>query len=67
MKWYFIVLLIIVYFVIGAAIAGVAARISVDFDDDELAMAIVFLWPIIVPFGILYLICVIVYDLCKGE
>ena len=62
MAWYWIVLIVIGYLVIGSVLAGVMTWVSYDFDDEELFPVIILLWPIIVPFLLLWAMCLAILD-----
>ncbi len=56
MAWYWIVLIVIGYFIVGSVLAGLMTWIP-DCDDDDLLPVIVFFWPVAVPVFLLALIC----------
>jgi hypothetical protein len=58
MAWYFIVLLVMAYFIIGTVMAGLLGRISYDYKDGDIILWIVITWPIT---GTLILFC----ELCR--
>lgn len=69
MKWYFIILIIIGYLVIGSALAGLTYRFDKlhrDVSNDEIDLYIVTMWPIIIPLYFVVLLCFFVYELFKG-
>ena len=70
MKWYFIILIIVGYLVIGSALAGLTYRIDKLYrytgGDDEIDIYIVTMWPIIIPIDFVVVLCLFVYELFKG-
>jgi len=70
MKWYFIILIIVGYLVIGSALAGLTYRINKLYHytggDDEIDIYIVTMWPIIIPIYFVVVLCLFVYELFKG-
>jgi len=66
MEWYFIVLLVMVYFIIGTIIAGILARISNDYTDRDIVLWVITFWPVV---GILLLFCEFcryIYEMIAG-
>lgn len=64
MAWYWIILIIIGYFVIGSVFAGLMTWIS-EFDDEDLMPFIVFSWPLFIPIMLLYLLCTKIIDFIR--
>ena len=62
MKWYWITLLVIAYFIIGAICAGIIARLADD-DLEELAIFFFLLWPISFPIALVVMFCQFIYNL----
>lgn len=62
MSWYWIVLIVIGYFVVGSVLAGLATWVSLDFDDEDLMLWMVFLWPIILPILLVFLLCTTIIE-----
>lgn len=61
MAWYWIILIIIGYFVVGSVFAGLMTWID-EFDDDDLMPFMVFGWPLLVPILLMILLCVYIID-----
>ena len=61
MAWYWIVLIVIGYFVIGSVLAGLITWIP-ECDDDDLLPFIIFLWPIVLPILLIALMCISIID-----
>jgi len=62
MKWYWIVLLVLAYLIIGAVCAGIVARLTWD-DDETMAMVMVLLWPIFFPLALVVTLLEFIYEL----
>lgn len=56
MAWYWIVLIVVGYLIIGSVLAGLITWIP-DFDDEDIFPVMVLLWPIALPFILLDLMC----------
>ena len=61
MSWYWIVLIIIGYFVVGSVFAGLMTWVD-DFDDEDLMPYMVFGWPLLVPILLIFLLCVYIIE-----
>ena len=61
MSWYWIVLIIIGYFIVGSVLAGLMTWIN-EFDDEDLFPFVVLFWPITIPILFIYLLCVFIID-----
>lgn len=61
MAWYWIVLMVIGYFVIGSVLAGLITWIP-DCDDDDLVLFIVLFWPVVFPILLVILMCISIID-----
>lgn len=66
MAWYFIVLLVMVYFIIGTIIAGLLARISNDYTDSDIVLWIIVTWPIVGTLLLFCELCRYIYDMIVG-
>lgn len=66
MKWYFIVLLVIAYFIIGSILTGFMVRIFWDLEDDDTTVLMIFLWPIAIPLILLSKLCEFIYEMIAG-
>ena len=62
MAWYWIVLIVIGYFVVGSVLAGLTTWVSLDFDDEDLMLYMVFLWQIVLPILLMVLLCTTIID-----
>lgn len=66
MAWYFIVLLILAYFLVGVFIAGFMHRFKF-FDDDDLDAMWIFFWPIVAPVCLFISLCICIYNFARGN
>ena len=62
MAWYWIILIIIGYFVVGSVLAGLSTQVSLDFDDEDLMFCMVFLWPLILPVLLMVVLCATIIE-----
>jgi hypothetical protein len=64
MAWYWIILIIIGYFVVGSVFAGLMTWVD-EFDDDDLIPFMVFGWPLLVPILLIGLLCIYIIDFLR--
>lgn len=56
MAWYWIVLLIMAYFVVGATLTGLMTHID-EFNDEDIFPFMILMWPILAPILLIILLC----------
>ena len=61
MAWYWIILIIIGYFIVGSVFAGLMTWVD-EFDDEDLIPFMVLGWPLLVPILLIFLLCVYIIE-----
>lgn len=67
MAWYWIVLLVISYFIVGTVLTALLTWLKIEISEDAYILFTVFAWPFMIPLILTGELCMFLYDKIRKE